>query len=79
MNYRPSILPRSQDLEPVYEETTGLYGISHAALDKYHSRIGATPCIFEVNKFEAIDINTEDDLRMAEFIGSAYWGYPSDC
>ena len=73
INYRPCILPRSQDMTPVYEETTGLYGMSRAALEKYHCRIGANPFICEVNKFEAIDINTEDDLKMAEFVGKMYW------
>lgn len=75
INYRPCILPRSQDMEPVIEETTGLYGMSQKALDKYKCRIGARPFICLVNKFEAVDINNEDDLKMAEFIGKAYWNY----
>lgn len=69
VNYRPGILPRSQDLTPVMEETTGLYGISRAALSKYHCRIGAKPYIHEVSKYEAVDINTEEDLMIAEAIG----------
>ncbi len=73
INYRPCVLPRSQDLVPVYEETTGLYGIKNEALKKYHCRIGATPYMFEVDKFEAIDINTETDFKIAEFIGQLYW------
>lgn len=75
INYRPCILPRSQDMEPVIEETTGLYGLSHQALSKYRCRIGAKPFICSVNKFEAVDINTEDDLKMAEFVGKSYWNY----
>lgn len=70
VNYRPSILPRSQDLTPLYEETTGLYGITNLALKKYASRIGANPYIHIVNKFEAVDINTEDDFKIAEVIGT---------
>ena len=73
INYRPSILPRSQDIIPVIEETTGLYGISNSSLKRYHCRIGSKPCISIVNKFEAVDINTEDDLKMAEIIGKYYW------
>lgn len=73
INYRPCILPRSQDMMPVYEETTGLYGMSKYALEKYKCRIGAKPYFVEVNKFEAVDINTEDDLMFAEFIGKSYW------
>lgn len=69
INYRPGILPRSQDVLPVIEETTGLYGISNKSLAKYRCRIGMRPYIHIVNKFEAIDINTEDDFKIAEQIG----------
>ncbi|MBR2317956.1 MAG: acylneuraminate cytidylyltransferase family protein [Spirochaetales bacterium] len=67
INYRPDILPRSQDLCPIYEETTGLYGISREALEKYRCRIGRKPLIYEISKFEAIDINTEEDLILAQY------------
>lgn len=72
-NYRPCILPRSQDMTPVLEETTGLYGITSSALEKYRCRIGASPYIHIVSKFEAVDINTEEDLKIAEYIGKMYW------
>lgn len=71
INYRPGILPRSQDMSPVIEETTGLYGISRHSLEKYRCRIGCNPYIHFVNKLEAVDINTEDDLKIAEYIGKA--------
>lgn len=32
VNYRPGILPRSQDLNTLVEETTGFYGITRASL-----------------------------------------------
>ena len=69
MNYRPGILPRSQDMLPVIEETTGLYGITKESLSKYRCRIGRKPYIHVVSKFEAVDINTEEDLKLAEFVG----------
>ena len=75
INYRPGILPRSQDLQPMIEETTGLYGISREALKKYRCRIGRKPYIHFLSKFEAVDINTEQDLKLAEYIGREYWGY----
>lgn len=73
INYRPGILPRSQDMLPMIEETTGLYGISKESIVKYRCRIGRNPYIHVVNKFEAIDINTEDDFKIAEYIGKEYW------
>lgn len=74
VNYRPGILPRSQDMIPVIEETTGLYGISKAALSQYHCRIGRKPYIHTVSKYEAVDINTEEDLVIAELIGKTVFG-----
>ena len=32
VNYKPAILPRSQDAKPIIVETTGLYGIKSSAL-----------------------------------------------
>ena len=73
MNYRPGILPRSQDMQPVMEETTGLYGICSNSLDKFQCRIGKNPFVKVISKFEAVDINTEEDLKVAEYIGCSYW------
>jgi N-acylneuraminate cytidylyltransferase len=73
INYRPYVLPRSQDMAPVIEESTGLYGMTRDALNKYHCRIGAKPYLKIINKFESVDINTEDDMKLAEFISSSYW------
>lgn len=74
INYRPGILPRSQDMVTVVEETTGLYGISRESLKRYRCRIGKNPYIHFVSKFEAVDINTEEDLKIAEYIGKVIYG-----
>lgn len=68
VNYQPVVLPRSQDLVPVMEETTGIYGIKKEALKKYHSRIGAKPYILNVSKTEAIDLNVEEDFHYANWL-----------
>ncbi len=75
VNYRPEILPRSQDMLPVIEETTGLYGISKDSLRKYRCRIGRKPYMHFVSKFEAVDINTEEDFKVAEYIGKMIFHY----
>lgn len=76
INYRPGILPRSQDMLPVIEETTGLYGITKEALDRYRCRIGRKPYIHIVDKFEAVDINTEEDMKIAEYVGKVIYNLP---
>ena len=62
-------------MSPMIEESTGLYGISREALERYHSRIGARPYIHTISKFEAVDINTEEDLKIAEYVGKSYWKF----
>ena len=74
VNYRPEILPRSQDMLPVIEETTGLYGISRESLEKYRCRIGRNPYMHIVDKFQAVDINTEEDFKIAEYVGKVIYG-----
>tara|TARA_Y100000741_G_scaffold358643_1_gene338116 strand:- start:370 stop:1035 length:666 start_codon:yes stop_codon:yes gene_type:complete len=68
VNYQPVILPRSQDLVPVIEETTAIYGINRKSLKNFHSRIGSKPLIITVSKSEAIDLNIEEDFDFANWL-----------
>lgn len=63
VTYRPSILPRSQDIEPIYEETTGLYGICKQSLLNYRSRVGKSPFFFELPDNECLDIDWPEDIK----------------
>ncbi len=72
INYRPGIMPRTQDMQPVYEETVGVYGIRKESLERYRCRVGYNPFMYEVNHREAIDIDTEEDFQMAEIIANQY-------
>ncbi len=62
LNYKTTILPRSQKLNPVIRETTGLYGIKKKALKKRRCRIGYKPILHEVSSYESIDIDNKIDL-----------------
>jgi len=67
VNYQPNILPRSQDAPPVIKETTGLYGISKRAYDRYKCRVGATPYFYIIrDRKECIDLDTQEDFDVAE-------------
>jgi|TARA_Y100000310_G_C20593104_1_gene769120 N-acylneuraminate cytidylyltransferase len=68
VNYDPKILPRSQDAAPIIRETTALYAIRKEALLEYKCRIGQRPFMLFVDEIEAIDIDTEFDFSLAEFI-----------
>ena len=67
VNYQPNILPRSQDATPVIKETTGLYGISKRAYERYRCRVGATPYFYIIrDRKECIDLDTQEDFNKAE-------------
>ena len=62
MNYNPKILPRSQDAQPIVQETTGLYGIRKKTLKKLKCRIGKKPFFYYVDKEEALDLDNKEDF-----------------
>ncbi len=68
LNHDPDELIRTQDLPQVYEENSCLYIFSRNSFFKNKSRIGRNPYLFEINKLEAIDIDTEEDFILAEKI-----------
>lgn len=68
LNYGLDDIPRTQDIEPVYIETSGFFIFKNHVLQKYGSRIGKNPYLKQVTKIEAIDIDTKDDFELAKII-----------
>ena len=68
LNFDAANVPRSQDLEPIYRETSGVYVFTKEVFEVYHRRIGKKPYIKEVSFKEAVDINNPDDFRLAEAV-----------
>lgn len=66
LNFDAANIPRSQDLEPIYRETSGVYVFTRGVFETYHRRIGKKPFIKEVSFKEAVDINNPEDFRLAE-------------
>lgn len=67
INHDPKEVERSQDLEPIYEEDGILYVIPHDILNKYESRVGESPILFELSPVENIEIDYDYELDKAEF------------
>ena len=61
-------MPNGVDLEKIYKETHGLYGIYTKDLFKYKNRFGINPMLIETSKVEGLDINDEDDLKFLKAI-----------
>lgn len=68
VNHDPSILLRTQDLPPLLEENSNLYVASREVIEVTGRRIGARPLLFKMDPSEAIDIDEELDLLIAEQI-----------
>lgn len=68
LNFDASNLPRTQDLEPVYQETSGVYVFKKEVFKKYNRRIGIKPFIKEVSIKEAVDIDEAKDFNLAEML-----------
>lgn len=68
INYDPASIPRTQDLEPLYVETCGMYVYTRDLILLENRRIGHRPCLIEVSEIEACDINNQDDFIIADAI-----------
>ena len=67
-NYSLEAIPRTQDLPPLYEETSGFYIYEKSVITEMGRRIGQNPFIVEVNEIEAVDIDEYEDFQIADSI-----------
>ena len=67
-NYNLNNIPRSQDLPPTFEETSGFYIYRSEVITELNRRIGDNPYMVEVNAIESCDIDTQEDFDVANVI-----------
>ena len=68
INYDPTDVPRTQDIEPVYVETSAFFIFKKELWEKEKRRIGYNPYILCVDEIEGVDIDTMDDYNFASMI-----------
>ena len=66
LNFDATNVPRSQDIKPIYRETSGVYVFTREVWHTLHRRIGNHPYVKEVSFKEAVDINNPEDFQLAE-------------
>jgi len=72
INHDPQEMLRTQDLPPLLEENSNLYIFSRGSFEQGgNRRIGLKPCLFEISRLEAIDIDEEEDFLLAELVRQA--------
>ena len=67
-NYELDNIPRTQDLPPLYEETSGFYIYEKTVMTELGRRIGNKPYIVEVGEIESVDIDEAEDFMIADAI-----------
>ena len=65
LNYNPKNMKRTQNLDPIYSETSGFYAFFKNDYLKSNTRINQKIKFIEVSEKESIDIDTRDDLEVA--------------
>lgn len=69
INHNPEDLLPTQDLSPVYEENSNFYIFSRESFSQSgNRRIGLRPQMFVMDKLESIDIDEEQDFKLAEIL-----------
>lgn len=66
INYALDDIPRTQDMTPVYVETSGFYIFRREVLEEGNRRIGNRPKLVEVGLKEAVDIDELADYELAK-------------
>lgn len=69
-NYDPASIPRTQDLIPMFSETSGMYIYRSEVICRENRRIGHSPYLVEISEIEAIDIDNPIDFEIADAIYS---------
>ncbi|QZY47744.1 acylneuraminate cytidylyltransferase family protein [Mycolicibacterium austroafricanum] len=68
VNHDPSVLLRTQDLQPLFIENSCFFIFTPELLRQRGNRIGARPLMIEMAALEAVDIDVEDDFSLAAAI-----------
>ena len=71
LNYSLEHIPRTQDLEPVYVETSAFFIFRSEVWRTLHRRIGERPYTAVTDRIESMDIDNPDDFKLAEAIVAA--------
>lgn len=72
LNYDPTHKPRSQDLPDILVLNSALYIISRTLMLQKCDVVGDKPYFFTLSQLEGVDIDSELDFEIAEFLYKKY-------
>jgi CMP-N-acetylneuraminic acid synthetase len=68
INHQPEKLIPTQDLKPLFLENSAFYGFSRTSFAATGQRIRLNPSMFPVPREESLDIDVEEDFKLAEIL-----------
>lgn len=68
LNYDLENIPRTQELKPLYMETSGFYIYRSEIIKNMRRRIGEKPYLVEISEIESCDIDEKEDFIIADAI-----------
>jgi len=68
LNFNPQVVQRTQNVEKVHFSNGAFFMFSKKSFNKYGNRFGDKNFYYELNKIEAIEIDTEKDLELAKIV-----------
>lgn len=76
--YRTELMPRSQDVTPIYQEVCGLFGITAEAFEVSQTRFGHRPYLHALPAEECADIDWPSDIPGQANVAPVAAGYRQD-
>lgn len=64
--------PQTQDLEDLYEINSAIFIAPRKTYIEKLDRLGNNPFLYEMSKIEAVDVDWEDDFKIAEAVYEKY-------
>lgn len=68
LNFDPQNIPRTQDLEPIYNEVPAMYAFKKDVFVTTKRRVGRNPYIVDITGIECIDIDYPEDFEIANAV-----------
>ena len=65
LNFAADSIPRTQDLEPIYNEVSAAYVFTRETFERLHRRVGLKPYLSIVSGVECVDIDYPEDFEIA--------------
>ncbi len=65
--------PRTQDLKIYYEIDSAVFLSSRANYLKFDDRLGKHPYLYELDGIKGLDVDWEEDFKLAEILYKAFY------